>query len=54
MHMLKEFGYTYKEILKQFKTGLIMFRNQKFGDPLEIILANTVSRLSKIFKNDFS
>ena len=50
MHMLAKFGNTYKEIFKHFRTGLIMFKNQKFGDPLEIILANTISRLSKIFK----
>jgi len=50
MHMLPKFGNTYKEILKYFRTGLIMFKNQKFGDPLEIILANTISKLSKIFE----
>ena len=50
MHMLSKFGNTYKEILKHFRTGIIMFKNQKFGDPLEIILVNTISKLSKIFK----
>tara|TARA_E500000178_G_scaffold356561_1_gene435485 strand:+ start:776 stop:1891 length:1116 start_codon:yes stop_codon:yes gene_type:complete len=50
MHMIPKFGNTYKEILKYFRTGVIMFRNQKFSDPLEIILANTISKLSRIFE----
>lgn len=50
MHMMPKFGSTYKEILKLYRTNLIMFKNQKFGDSLEIILANTILRLSKIFK----
>ena len=50
MHMMPRFGSTHEEITKNFRGGVIKFKNQNFGDPLEIILVNTISRLSKIFK----
>ena len=50
MHMMPRFGSTHEEITKNFRSGVIKFKNQNFGDPLEIILVNTISRLSKIFK----
>jgi UDP-N-acetylglucosamine 2-epimerase (hydrolysing) len=50
MHMLKEYGYTFSEVNKSFKSNIIKFNNQKSGDKLEIIFNKTVDKFSKIIK----
>ena len=50
MHMMSKFGNTYQEIDKFFKSNIIKFKNQKFGDNLETILTNTTEKFSKIVK----
>ena len=48
MHMLPSYGKTHIEVSKYFKKNIIIFNNQKIGDSLEIILAKTIKKLSKI------
>jgi len=50
MHMLPNFGNTHQEIDKFFSTGIIKFKNQKFGDNLENILTRTTKKFSEIVK----
>ena len=50
MHIIPKFGSTHKEIDKFFKSNIIKFKNQKFGDNLEAILTNTTEKFSKIVK----
>ena len=50
MHMISKFGNTYQEIDKFFKSNIIKFKNQKFGDNLETVLTNTTEKFSKIVK----
>ena len=50
MHMIPRFGNTYQEINKFFKSNIVKFKNQKFGDNLETILTNTIKKFSKIVK----
>ena len=52
MHMLKEYGNTYTEVKKTFGNNLIKFKNQKNGDHLNEILANTTKKLSSIIKKN--
>ena len=48
--MIPRFGNTYQEINKFFKSNIVKFRNQKFGDNLETVLTNTTEKFSKIVK----
>ena len=50
MHMLEIFGNTYHEVKKHFRSKIIKFKNQSFGDGLEIILSKTSEKFSKIVK----
>ena len=50
MHMLPQFGSTYVEVEKNFKSNIIKFKNQKFGEDMENILTKTISKFSKIVK----
>jgi len=50
MHMISKFGNTHQEIDKFFKSNIIKFKNQKFGDNLETVLTNTTEKFSKIVK----
>ena len=50
MHMIPRFGNTYQEINKFFKSNIVKFKNQKFGDSLEAVLTNTTEKFSKIVK----
>lgn len=52
MHMLKEYGSTFTEVKKTFGNSLIKFSNQKNGDDLNEILANTTKKLSAIVKKN--
>ena len=47
MHMLERYGLTKKEVssIREFKT--FEFLNQKEGDPLDLILSNTILGFSK-------
>ena len=50
-HLQKEYGYTVKDIIKDFgKQIIISFKNQSFGDPSYIIFEKTVIGLNKIMK----
>ena len=48
--MLQQFGMTYKEVLKNFKSRIIKFTNQKKNEKLEIILSKTINNFSAIVK----
>ena len=50
MHMLQQFGMTYKEVIKNFKSRIIKFTNQKKNEKLEIILSKTINNFSAIVK----
>ena len=50
MHMLSQFGSTFQEVEKNFKSNIIKFNNQKFGESMENILTKTISKFSKIVK----
>tara|TARA_A100001011_G_C14284799_1_gene833153 strand:- start:896 stop:2041 length:1146 start_codon:yes stop_codon:yes gene_type:complete len=51
MHVISKFGYTYREVTKNFRSKVIKFKNQSLGDRLEIILSKTTDQFSKITKN---
>ena len=51
MHMMSQFGNTYREVEKHLEKKIIKFSNQSSNDPLEKILSKTTSRFSKIVKN---
>jgi UDP-N-acetylglucosamine 2-epimerase (hydrolysing) len=46
MHMLKRYGYTAHEVMKDNYKNIYMNINQHVGDAMEIVLANTVKGLS--------
>tara|TARA_B100000965_G_scaffold405604_1_gene440322 strand:+ start:1469 stop:2596 length:1128 start_codon:yes stop_codon:yes gene_type:complete len=47
MHMLKKYGNTYTEIIKDFKNvKLYKFINQKKNDSMDIVLSNTIKKLN--------
>ena len=50
MHLLSKFGNTYIEVEKNFGKKIIKFKNQSQNDSLEMILAKTTSKFSKIVK----
>lgn len=50
MHLISKFGNTYREVEKTFGKKIIKFKNQIQNDSLEIILAKTTSKFSKIVK----
>jgi len=50
MHMMSQFGNTYREVEKTFGKQIIKFKNQSTNDTLEKILSKTTSRFSKIVK----
>ena len=51
MHTQKHYGYTYREIIKDFnEVKLIKFVNQKKSDPMDIILIKTIKILGKALK----
>ncbi len=50
MHLLKEYGSTYSEVIKIFGKKIIKFSNQSSKNDLNEILVNTISILSKIVK----
>jgi len=47
MHLLKKYGYTYKEIEKAGLDRIVSFQNQHPGEPMETVLANTIEGLSR-------
>ncbi len=46
MHMLKRYGYTAQEVMKDGYKNIYMNINQHVGDNMEIVLANTVKGVS--------
>lgn len=46
MHLLSKYGSTYKEIEKSGFTNVHKFINQYLGEPMDMILANTIQGLS--------
>ena len=52
MHLQKLYGSTYTEIQNDFAdVKIIKFNNQKSEDSMDLILSNTIKKLSKILKN---
>ncbi len=47
MHLLYRYGLTVDEIHKAGFTDVFTFSNQTYGEPMEMILANTISGFSK-------
>jgi UDP-N-acetylglucosamine 2-epimerase (hydrolysing) len=47
MHMLQQYGYTAKEVVKCGFTHIHTLMNQHLGDPMEMILATTIKGLSR-------
>ena len=47
MHMLKKYGNTYLEIKKSGFMNYHEFINQHLNEPINIVLANTIQRLSR-------
>jgi len=47
MHLLELYGNTYREIERSGFENLHMFSNQNIGEPMEIVLANTIAGLSR-------
>ncbi|TKB05601.1 UDP-N-acetylglucosamine 2-epimerase [Desulforhopalus sp. IMCC35007] len=47
MHMLYRYGMTVEEIHKAGFTNIFTFMNQVHGEPMEMVLANTISGLSR-------
>lgn len=48
MHMLSRYGMTVEEIYKAgFKKNVYTYMNQVYGEPMEMITANTISGLSR-------
>ena len=53
MHMEKEYGKTYIEILKDFRDiKLHKFKNQKKNRSMDTVLASTITSLNKILKKN--
>lgn len=50
MHLLREYGSTYSEVIKIFGKKIIKFSNQSSKYDLNDILVSTISKLSKIVK----
>ena len=50
MHMLKKYGLTKEEVKKNKNIKIIEFINQKEGDELDVVLANTVLGFSNLLK----
>lgn len=50
MHLISKFGNTYGEVERTFGKKIIKFKNQIQNDSLEMILAKTTSKFSKIVK----
>lgn len=50
MHLLKEYGSTYNEVIKIFGKKIIKFKNYSLKNNLNEILVNTITELSKVMK----
>ncbi len=48
MHMMKLYGSTYKEVKKQNYKNTYMIANQHVNEPMDSVLANTISIISKL------
>ena len=46
MHMLKEYGHTYVEVLRKSKSKNYLFINQRFGDDMDSIFGKTIQGFS--------
>ena len=47
MHTLQRYGYTAKEVTKSSFRNIHTFMNQHVGEPMEMILSNTIAGLSR-------
>lgn len=52
MHMLNQYGSTYKEIYKSGFKRVHKFINQYVGEPMDMVLANTIHGLSRFVHED--
>lgn len=46
MHLLKEYGHTYIEVLRKTNTDNYLFINQRFGDEMDTVFSKTVQGFS--------
>ncbi|MCO1335931.1 UDP-N-acetylglucosamine 2-epimerase [Microbulbifer sp. OS29] len=47
MHTLNKYGKTELEVKKEFTENTFVFYNQHLGEPMEVVLANTIKGLSR-------
>jgi len=52
MHMMRRYGYTVEEVRKAGFTNLHLYMNQIEGEPMELILSNTIVGLSRFILQD--
>lgn len=52
MHMMRRYGYTIEEVRKAGFTNLHLFMNQIEGEPMELVLSNTIAGLSRFVHED--
>lgn len=50
MHLMKNYGYTFEELVKDKIRNLVFLKNQNFKDTPDKILSNTINAFSKFFK----
>lgn len=52
MHTLSRYGLTVEEVYKAGFTNIHTFRNQIHGEPMDLVLANTIGGLSRFIHED--
>jgi UDP-N-acetylglucosamine 2-epimerase (hydrolysing) len=52
MHLLKRYGMTIEEVRKESFTEIYPFMNLFAGEPMEIVLSNTISGLSRVIQEN--
>ena len=52
MHMMRRYGYTVEEVRKAGFSNLHLFMNQIEGEPMELVMANTIVGLSRYVHED--
>ncbi|MBQ9601725.1 MAG: UDP-N-acetylglucosamine 2-epimerase (hydrolyzing), partial [Neisseriaceae bacterium] len=48
MHVMRQYGETYKEVLRESYKNYYLFSNQFIDEPMNSILGNTVNFLSRL------
>ncbi|MED1745801.1 UDP-N-acetylglucosamine 2-epimerase [Brevibacillus borstelensis] len=52
MHTLSRYGYTVEEVYKEGYKNIHTFMNQIHGEPMDLVLANTIGGLSRFIHED--